>query len=96
MVFESTVEQWGNFNEAVSFYKQIPNPGNSSRVRYNDERDAAYVVVFPNVEESFMFDAPHVTSGVKVMTFIKDPFTSQWKIFAFGDPVDPFKRNNIV
>ena len=93
VVFWSTIEQWGDFTEAVSLYKNIPNPGISSKVRFNEKKDAAYVRIYPNVEGSFIISSPHVITGVYDITFIKDSTVNMWKIFAFGSPIDPIIRD---
>ena len=93
MVFESTLEQWGDFSETISLLKKIQKPGISNRVRFNNEKDVAYVRVLPNVEEIFIIFSPHVITDVYDVTLIKDKNANEWKIFAFGSPVDPFIRN---
>lgn len=94
MVFQQTRKDWADFSEAKNFYEKIHNPGISNKVRFNENKDVAYVRVFPNVENPFMVSTPHVLSDVVEITLIKTNFTKRWKVFAFGARVDPYKHNS--
>jgi len=89
MVHASTIESWGDFSEAVSFFKSIQNVGMSNRIRFNDERYTAYVRIIPHVVSPFVTNTPQVISGVYDITLYKAPGSNEWKIFRFGDPIDP-------
>ncbi len=39
---------WGDFKKVQEFINSIPNPGITSKVRYNQSRDTAYVRILPN------------------------------------------------
>jgi len=58
MVFESTLEQWGDFSELSSFIKEIKSVGISSKVRFNDEKYAAYVRIFPHTDSCLPVNCP--------------------------------------
>ena len=75
--------RWGDFTKAIDFFNQIPNPGISSKVRYDGNRRHAYVYVFPNVDSPFIISTPHVISGIYCVTLIKNAF-GEWRIFSFS------------
>lgn len=93
LVFGPTINDWGDFSEAVAYYKSIPSPGMNNVIRYNEQRDAAYIYVYPCVEVGFIVDSPQIISGVYVVTLIKDQGLGEWKVFAFGSLVEPFIRD---
>ena len=92
IVFSQNYHEWGNFQSAIAFYKSISNPGIDNRVRYNEQKDAAYVYILPNVEDVFIISSPHIVSDVYAITFVKDAKDDLWKIFAFGGKIDPYIR----
>lgn len=92
LVFEPTIDDWGDFSKSIAYYKSIPSPGMSSVIRYNKQRDAAYIHVYPHVEEGFIVDAPQIVSDVHIITLVKDVNLGEWRVFAFGGRVDPFIR----
>jgi len=92
VVFEPTIEDWGDFSKAVAHYKSIPSPGISTVIRYNKQRDAAYIHVYPRVEEGFIVDSPQIISDVYMVTLVKDISLGEWRVYAFGGRVDPFIR----
>lgn len=77
---------WGDFKEAQSFYLRIPNPGFSTKVRYNDAKDTAYVRFFPKVDDAFFLDTPHVFSDVYEFSLGK--WFGKWMIYSFGGHLD--------
>lgn len=92
LVFEPTIDDWGDFSKSIEYYKSIPTPGMSSVIRYNKQRDAAYIHVYPHVEEGFLVDAPQIITDVYIITLIKDVNLGEWRVFAFGGRVDPYIR----
>ncbi|KJS15387.1 MAG: hypothetical protein VR69_13620 [Peptococcaceae bacterium BRH_c4b] len=93
LVFEPTIYNWGDFSVAVAYYKAIPSPGMSTVIRYNKQRDAAYINVFPRVEEGFIVDSTQLVSDIYVVTLVKDQRLGEWRVFAFGGRVEPFIRD---
>lgn len=90
IVFEQQIEDWGDFSEAVSFYKKIINPGISNRVRFNQIKNVAYVRILPQVDNAFVISTPHIISDIYEVTFIKDNNINDWRIFALGGHIDPY------
>lgn len=77
---------WGDFTKARELLLSIPKPGFSTRVRYNDARDTAYVRIFPNVDEAFCMNTPHVFSvGYE---FALGKWFGKWRIYQFGGHLD--------
>lgn len=92
-VFPPTREQWGDFsmlNEACK--NDLSKMGWSTRVRYNDKHDMAYVHLFPNVNEPFLLDQPHVITDLSVITLVHENKKYGWRIFAIGGKVENYKE----
>lgn len=90
IVFNQTIDDWGDFEEAINFFGKINNPGISNRVRFNEHNNAAYVRIWPQVNNTFAVFSPHIISDVYEITFIRDIATKDWRIFAFGGHVEPY------
>jgi hypothetical protein len=92
IVFESTLKEWGNFSEAISLFENFPSPGVSQTVRFNEEKNVAYVKVFSHTDNAFIVSTPHIIPGCYYVTLIKDKMVNKWKVFAFGGLIDPFLK----
>lgn len=77
---------WRNFVEAKTFICNIPNLGFSTKVRYNEEKDTAYIRVYPKVEDPFLIDTPHIFS--EGYEFALGKWFGKWLIYSFGDHID--------
>ena len=77
---------WGDFTQAQSFFLSIPNPGYSTKVRYNESKDTAYVRFFPHVDDAFQIDTPHIFSNV--YEFALGKWLGKWRIYSFGGHLD--------
>lgn len=77
---------WGDFSSVKSFFNSIPNPGFSTKVRYNEEKDTAYVRIYPKVNEAFFIDTPHVFSDG--YEFALGKWFGKWMIYSFGEHLD--------
>jgi hypothetical protein len=89
VVFEPTISDWGDFSKVAAYYKTIPSPGMSSFIQYNEQRNAAYIPVVPNVEKSLIIESPQIIAGVYVVTLVKDQKLGECRVYAFGGRVDP-------
>lgn len=87
LVSPSVRRAWGNFSEAQAFYNSIPNPGVSSKVRFDSQRKFACVRVFPNVNNPFIVETPHILNEIYEITLIK--WRKEWRIYSFGGCVNP-------
>ncbi|MGN0410434.1 MAG: hypothetical protein ACI4E3_08545 [Candidatus Fimousia sp.] len=61
-------------------------------MRYNDKHDMAYVHLFPNIDEPFLLDQPHVITELSVITLVHENPKYGWRIFAIGGKVDEYKE----
>lgn len=77
---------WGNFQYAKKFYCSIPSPGLSTKVRYNEAGDTAYVRIFPKVDDAFVINTPHVFS--EGYEFALGKWFGKWRIYSFGGHLD--------
>ena len=94
LVFPPTREQWGDFSQLNSMCKnELSQVGWSTKVRYNDEHNMAYVHLYPNVEEPFLLEQPHVITDLTVITLVYENDTYGWRIFAIGGRVESYKEN---
>lgn len=83
MVCKSSMISWGDFSKAREAWKEIDSPGFSSKVRYNDNKDEAYVHIFPNVIEGFAVESKYLVPNVYKIVLRKEKSTSEWKVFSF-------------
>lgn len=63
----------------------------SSKVRFNDRHDIAYVNFYENVEGSFMIDKPHIIGeGIHVLSLVYDSDAQKWEIYSFGAKLNDY------
>lgn len=94
LVFPPTRKQWGDFSHLNNMCKnELAQVGWSTKVRYNNEHNMAYVHLYPNVEEPFLLEQPHVISDLTVITLVYENDIYGWRIFAIGGKVDNYKEN---
>lgn len=94
LVFPPTREQWGDFSQLNYMCKnELSKVGWSTKVRYNEEHNMAYVHLYPNVEEPFLLEQPHVIMDLTVITLVRENDTYGWRIFAIGGKIDNYKEN---
>lgn len=77
---------WGNFQYAKQFFCSIPNPGISTKVRFNEAGDTAYVRIFPKVDDAFVINTLHVFS--EGYEFALGKWFGKWRIYSFGGHLD--------
>lgn len=91
LVSPVTYSHWGDFSEAHTYIKSIPNLGMSTKVRFNDSHDIAYVNFYEKVEGSFMVDKPHIIGeGIHVLSLVYDFDAQKWEIYSFGAKPDDY------
>lgn len=91
-VFPPTKQDWGDFSIIHNAIIGFNNLGFSSKVRYNDQHNMAYVLLFNNIEDPFIFNQPHVSNDVTTITLVKDNERYGWRIFSIGQPMDYYKE----
>ena len=66
--------------------------GWSTRVRYNDQHDMAYVQLMQNVQGAFSIDHPHVISQDICVISLAYEKRYGWKIYQIGEKAEYFKE----
>jgi hypothetical protein len=89
LVFPPTRKDWGDFSELHKICKQEKNLGYSSKVRYNDKHDMAYVHIYRNVEDPFIINQPHIMQNICAMTLVHDNELG-WRIYQIGEKADSY------
>lgn len=92
LIFPATKKDWGDYSEASKFYKSIKNPGISTMIRYNDEHTMAYVRIFPQVDEVFVIDTPHIINDIYEICLVKENKDAEWKIYSLGGHLDSYLK----
>lgn len=97
LVFPPTRDDWGDFSGVRKALKhETEHIGWSTRVRYNERHDMAYVNLYPNVKEAFILDQPHIVTGISTITLVKENNEYGWRIFAIGDKVKDYKKESTL
>lgn len=94
LIFPATKKDWGDYSVASSYYKSIKNPGISSKIRYNEEHTMAYVRIFPQVEDIFIIETPHIYNDLHEICLVKENPKSEWKIYSIGGHLDSYIIKN--
>lgn len=85
-IFPPSRRDWGDFSELKTIWNnRMKNYGWSSKVRYNDKHNEAYVHLYPNVKEAFIFNQPHVVTGLSIITLVNKSKKYDWRIFSIMD-----------
>ncbi len=86
LIYPATKKDWDDFSEIKRVYTSIEKPGFSTKVRYNKNRDTAYVILLPKVDDAFKITSPHLSSDIYEISLGK--WNNEWKIFSFGGHLD--------
>ena len=90
LIFPPTKKDWKDYSEARKFFLEIKKPGISSKVRYNEQHTMAYVRIYPNVEDAFIINSPHITKDIYEISLVKDGGMAEWKIYSLGGHLDSY------
>lgn len=90
LIFPGTKKDWGNYSEARKFYLTIPDPGISTKVRFNDEHTMAYIRIHPNVTGAFVIQTPHILTDIYEIAFVKRNKHEDWRIYSLGGHLDSY------
>ena len=82
LIDSTTRDRWGDYTQARKLYKSITNPGISTKIRYNDEHNEAYVYLFINTEDGFVVDTPQIVKAACTIILRKNE-DNEWKIYDF-------------
>ena len=61
-------------------------------IRYNDEHTMAYVRIFPQVDEVFVIDTPHIINDIYEICLVKENKDAEWKIYSLGGHLDSYLK----
>lgn len=89
-VHPSTVNEWGDFREVSAMMRGYNNIGFSSKVRYNERHDMAYVTLFDNVDNGFFIEDHQIINDSKYVTLVIDENSDEWRVYAIGDRLDEY------
>lgn len=92
MVFPPTRKDWGDFKSLHQAVISAKDVGWSTKVRYNDKHDMAYVQLMQNVQGVFSIDHEHVINrDICVITLVnEEPYG--WRIYKIGERADSYKE----
>lgn len=85
VVYEPNLSVWDDFSEARKLYQSIPHPAITTKIRYNQQHDIAYIYVLPKVEKSFEIEQPQMISGIYCVILIMDSLLDEWRVAYFGN-----------
>ncbi|UZT82889.1 hypothetical protein [Caproicibacterium sp. BJN0003] len=86
VVYEPSLSVWGDFSEVRKLYQSIPDPAITTKIRYNQRHDTAYIYVLPKAPEKFLIEQPQIISGIYCIALIKDSRLDEWRVVAFEKP----------
>lgn len=84
LILPATKCDWGDFSEARLCYSAIKKPGISTKVRYNEEHNRAYVRIFQQVDDFFVIDSPHVINDFFDICLVKENEVGDWRIHSLN------------
>lgn len=91
-IFPPIKGDWGDFSIVHEVLTKHNNLGFSSKVRYNDKHDMAYVYLLNNIEDPFIINQPHMSNDVCTITLVKDNERYGWKIYSIGQTAGYYKE----
>ncbi|MBC1604506.1 hypothetical protein HCJ39_07245 [Listeria rocourtiae] len=91
LVHDSMTEAWGDFKDISTLIENM-DPGIGTTVAFNGNRSVAYVKILKNVGKGFVISSPQLITS-DVLTLIKEQTNGSWKIYSYGDRIDPFEKD---
>ncbi len=88
LIYPATKKDWGDYSEVKKFYHSIKKPGLSLKVRYNESHTIAYIRIWPQVDNIFLINTPHIINEIYEIRLVKDK--EEWKIYSIGSPLDSY------
>ena len=89
ILFSPTIADWGDLSVAREFLLSFSKYGIGSAVKFNRQRDTAYVKVFENVDNAFVINIEQIVP-VQTITLVRGTDIKEWRVFAFGVAIDPY------
>ena len=72
LVFPPTRSNWGDLSSLHDFVINKKYIGLSSRIKYNDEHNIAYLKICENVKNAFLVNRPHQVPDICILSFVKE------------------------
>lgn len=88
LIHSATINNWGDYSEAKSFYNSIEKPGLSLIVRYNEDCTMAYVRILSNVDNIFLIHDAHVIGELYEISLVKEE--GRWKVYSMGGHLNSY------
>ena len=89
-VHPATVNDWGDFQMAREFVRSFSEMGLSTKVRFNDRHDIAYVYLLENVTDSILIQEHQIVQGITVVNLVKEKSSQRWLVYSIGDKMDDY------
>ncbi len=89
-IHPATTKDWGDFQQLQEFVKAFPEMGLSTKVRFNDRHDMAYVYLLENVTDGILIQEYQIVPGITTVNFVKEKNSQRWLIYSIGDKMDDY------
>lgn len=86
VIYEPAIDDWGDFIDAINWYKSIQSPALSTKIRFSEDNDEAYVYVIPNVKGAFVVEAKQLLPDISKIMLVKDEEKDEWRVFSCQGP----------
>ena len=94
LTFPPFQNDWGDFSKVHRELSGIEF-GISNIVRYNENKDIAYVLIMPNVPSGagFLINQPHYSNAIKWISLVNDNKKWGWRIAHIGEKITQYKMS---
>ena len=94
LTFPPFQNDWGDFSNVHRKLSGIEF-GISNKVRYNENKDIAYVLIMPNVpsEAGFLINQPHYSNVIKWISLVNENKEWGWRIAHIGEKITQYKTS---
>ena len=94
LTFPPLRNDWGDFSKIHSELSGIEF-GISNKVRYNESKDIAYVLIIPNVppKAGFLINQPQYSHEIKWVSLVNENKKWGWRIIHIGERVTQYKMS---
>lgn len=94
LTFPPLQNDWGDFSKIHSELSGIEF-GISNKVRYNENKDIAYVLIMPNVppKAGFLINQPQYSHEIKWVSLVNENKKWGWRIIHIGERVTQYKMS---
>lgn len=90
-IHPAAIKDWGDFSDVKEFIGSLYELGFSTKIRYNERHDMAYVYLLENITEGILLQDYQIIEGITTITFVKEKNSQRWLIYSIGDKMDDYK-----